>query len=203
MMRRVLALIMTFFVLPFELLTAFRLSPALTTINQIERRHSFIERFPIESPYSSLSPKKREHSLLMSSDEGEQDLSPTLEVLGAVGLGAQPIVWVSLFFVATTGAGLPAGPFGLLGALEGISYLIVVGLFASSALGNFEDSGSPSNDLLTRAKRVSLTTIIAALLTFASLVVNQGCIPNAKPLLDYSSYLPVCKAEDTPGIFGL
>ena len=202
MMRRVLALIMTLF-LPFELLTAFRLSPALTTINQIERRHSFIERFPIESPYSSLSPKKREYSLLMSSDEGEQDLSPTTEVLGVVGLGAQPIVWVSLFFVATTGAGLPAGPFGLLGALEGISYLIVIGLLSSSALGTFEDSGSPSNDLLTRAKRVSLITIIAALLTFASLAVNQGCIPNAKPLLDYSSYLPVCKAEDTPGIFGL
>ena len=45
----------------------------------------------------------------MSSDgEGEK-------ILGAVGLTAQPVVWFSLYYVATTGAGLPAGPFGLLG----------------------------------------------------------------------------------------
>ena len=43
------------------------------------------------------------------------------DILGSVGAISQPVVWVSLYFVATTGGGLPAGPFGLLGALEGLS----------------------------------------------------------------------------------
>jgi hypothetical protein len=54
----------------------------------------------------------------------------TWAVLAA--LLAQPVVWISLYFVVTTGGGLPAGPFGLLGALEGISYLAVVAIVAVS-----------------------------------------------------------------------
>jgi len=60
---------------------------------------------------------------------------------------------------ATTGEGLPAGPLGLLGALEGLSYL----------------------------------TIVAGLGVLAYLGLSAGCVPNAQPLLDYSSVLPVCR----------
>ena len=110
------------------------------------------------------------------------------KLVDAVGAVSQPIVWVSLYSVATTGGGLPSGPFGLLGALEGVSYLAVVGLalFGSSTI-----------------RTVSRVTILLGLLTLASLVAEQGCVPNAKPILDYSEYLPVCDPEQTPGLFGV
>jgi hypothetical protein len=38
----------------------------------------------------------------------------------------------SLFVLKTTGSGLPAGFFGLEGALEGVSYLVVTAIFGWS-----------------------------------------------------------------------
>ena len=38
-----------------------------------------------------------------------------------LGLASQPIMWWSLYTLKTTGCGLPAGPFGLIGAAEGIA----------------------------------------------------------------------------------
>ena len=116
-----------------------------------------------------------------------------------IGLVAQPIVWISLYFVATTGAGLPSGPFGLLGGLEGIAYLVIVGLLGS--LLRKQVSGESDN--ISLSEKLSLFTVIGALLTLLSLVIQQGCVPNAKPILDYSDYLPVCNADETPGFFGL
>ena len=42
---------------------------------------------------------------------------------------ACPTVLYSEYVLKTTGCGLPAGPGGALGALEGISYLVVAGIF--------------------------------------------------------------------------
>jgi len=107
-------------------------------------------------------------------------------------------VWWSLYAVFTTGAGLPAGPFGLLGAIEGVSYLVVVGLAGSAMLLSMSR---------TRAQKVSLVTLGTGLLVLLKLVGDQGCIPNAKPLFDYSNYLPVCNPDNniigsTAGFFG-
>ena len=118
-------------------------------------------------------------------------------ILGSVGAISQPIVWVSLYFVATTGGGLPAGPFGLLGALEGLAYLSVVGLVIRRILVRDRTSG-----MLGKAENLSLLTLGASLLVLASLIAQQGCVPNAKPLLDYSNYVKVCNAEEVPGLFG-
>lgn len=128
------------------------------------------------------------HVLCMSTEEEEMS-----SLIQGVGMVAQPVVWISLYFVATTGAGLPAGPFGLLGALEGVSYLVVVGMVVTSL---FKDS----NTSKSTAERLSYFTLAAGLLTLVALVAQQGCVPNAKPILDYSDYLPVCEA--TPGLFG-
>ena len=49
-------------------------------------------------------------------------------VLGVVGTVASCIMLYSEFVLSQTGCGLPAGPLGLVGAVEGISYLSVVGL---------------------------------------------------------------------------
>ena len=124
--------------------------------------------------------------------------------IAAAGLVAQPVVWTSLYFVVTTGGGLPAGPFGLLGALEGLSYVAVLGLVGASAFNKVSTgSGLPPGraGLLGAAEGLSYLTLVASLLALASLVVAKGCVPNAEPLLDYSAVLPVCKSD--PGLFGL
>ena len=119
-----------------------------------------------------------------------------------VGLLAQPIVWISLFCVSTTGGGLPEGPYGLVGALEGLSYLTVVGWAAAALLGNQQPQPLAAPAEVTLSKRLSLFTIGIGLWVLVQLVTDQGCVPNAKPILDYSAYVNVCDAQQTPGFFG-
>ena len=126
-----------------------------------------------------------------------------LVAAAAAGLVANAVVFVSLYFVATTGGGLPAGPFGLLGALEGVSYLVVVG-FVGAALRSKLSTGAglPSGPagLLGAAEGISFLSVVGGLAVLALLVAQQGCVPNALPLVDYSSMVQVCKGE--PGLFG-
>jgi hypothetical protein len=63
-----------------------------------------------------------------SSDLGESDQV----LLGVAGTLASVITLYSESVLKSTGCGLPAGPFGLLGAAEGVSYLGVVGVGAYS-----------------------------------------------------------------------
>ena len=136
----------------------------------------------------------RQTILKMSPQEDSREnmLPPILETTGRI---APPVVWISLYKVATTGAGLPAGPFGLVGALEGVSYLLMVGLAGSALL--------KSNNKMSLAQKLSLGTLALGLLTLVKLVADEGCVPNAKPILDYSAFVKVCNPEDgTPGLFG-
>ena len=123
-----------------------------------------------------------------------------------VGLLAQPIVWISLFCVSTTGGGLPEGPYGLVGALEGLSYLTVVGWAAAALFWTNQPSAAAAAAAaaaeVTLSKRLSLFTIGIGLWVLVQLVTDQGCVPNAKPILDYSAYVNVCDAQQTPGFFG-
>lgn len=112
-------------------------------------------------------------------------------IASAAGLLANPVMWVSLYSVATTGGGLPAGPFGLVGLVEGISYLVVVG-FVGAALFKKMTTGSglPAGPagLLGAAEGLSFLSILAGVL----LVGQLNCVPNALPLLDYSDKVNVC-----------
>ena len=54
---------------------------------------------------------------------------------------------------------MPAGPYGLTGAAEGLSCL----------------------------------SVLAGLVVLAQLQLQQGCVPNALPLADYSAVVNVCK----------
>ena len=54
-----------------------------------------------------------------SAVESEEELA----VYGAGGVVASLVVFVSEATLKATGCGLPAGPFGSVGAIEGISYL--------------------------------------------------------------------------------
>jgi hypothetical protein len=67
-------------------------------------------------------------------DDGEEG-NPTLQgVAGGCGCAAAIIVLISSYKLATTGDGLPAGPGGLYGAAEGLSYLGVVAIVLASAV---------------------------------------------------------------------
>ena len=137
--------------------------------------------------------------------------------LETIGLLCQPVVWISLYFVKTTGGGLPAGPVGLIGAIEGLSYLLVVmfALFSSSfllllpsSLSSYDEQQKQKQDddddstSITKTMTVvevttlsSRITLAFGLLTLIGLIVDQGCVPNAKPILDYSAYLPICNID--------
>lgn len=118
---------------------------------------------------------------------------PIVDSLAApLTIGASSVMAVSLFSVATTRAGLPPGPFGIVGALEGISYLIVVGwvIASSSVMSNNSNKNDTATSIADKFARLVLT---AGGLVLISLIVQQGCVPNAKPILDYSDYLPVCQ----------
>ena len=112
-------------------------------------------------------------------------------MLKLIGLVSQPIVWISLYSLATTGHGLPVGPGGSIGAVEGIAYLVVVG---SALLPTVSSGGKSLMDTLD-ARILSRATIALGLLVLAGVAAGKGCVPNAKPILDYSAYLPVCGPE--------
>jgi len=72
---------------------------------------------------------------LSGNDEFESSLSESDQtILGAAGTLAALIVFYSEFTLKTTGCGLPAGPFGIFGLAEGLSYLGVTGLVAYSVV---------------------------------------------------------------------
>ena len=64
-----------------------------------------------------------------------------LGVVGVAGVLSNIIADYSLYVLKTTGCGLPPGPFVLEGALEGISYLVVVGLFCWSLVTKVDCAG--------------------------------------------------------------
>lgn len=136
--------------------------------------------------------------VILKSSEDDTNTSGSGGVLESIGLVSQPIVWISLYFLATTGHGLPAGPGGSIGATEGIAYLVVVVLALSpvSLIGG-SSSSSNNNDgsLSINARTLSRITIVLGLLVLVSVAAGKGCVPNAKPILDYSAYLPICGAE--------
>mmetsp|Transcript_6815 Transcript_6815/g.11365 ORF Transcript_6815/g.11365 Transcript_6815/m.11365 type:complete len:210 (-) Transcript_6815:1198-1827(-) len=140
--------------------------------------------------------------MTLGDDESERN---DKSLLSTVSLGVLPIVWASLATVATTGAGLPPGPFGLLGALEGVSYLLMLTLVGKFVYRSLVRDGDNDGDMVLSssgilAERLAVFSLALSLLVLASLVVKQGCVPNAKPILDYSAYVPICDAS--PGLFG-
>ena len=91
-------------------------------------------------------------------------------MLESVGLVSQPIVWISLYSVATTGHGLPAGPGGSIGAVEGIAYLVVVAMAllptSVTAGGNDNDDVGPS-----LARTLSRNVVIGSMISFNLLMI--------------------------------
>jgi len=116
---------------------------------------------------------------MMISNESDQI------ILGVLGTVSSLIVFGSEYVLATTGCGLPAGPFGLFGLAEGLSYLTVVGLVGLSLVKKLKTgSGLPAGPggLLGAAEGLSFLAVTAGLVVLVLQVTNYGYIPNAVPM---------------------
>ena len=90
----------------------------------------------------------------------------------------------SEFVLKTTGCGLPAGPFGIVGAIEGVSYLGVVATCAAAAVDYFSEDGVEGSDNLTRRLATVLagSAAVAGIAVLVFQVTDYGYIPNAVPM---------------------
>ncbi|PKI71068.1 hypothetical protein CRG98_008533 [Punica granatum] len=64
----------------------------------------------------------------MAKETSEPEIGILEKVAIGGGLISTPVIAWSLYTLKVTGCGLPPGPGGSLGALEGVSYLVVVGI---------------------------------------------------------------------------
>ena len=87
----------------------------------------------------------------------------------AVGLVANPVVLLSLYSVASTGAALPQGPFGLVGTLQGVSGVVVVAMVVLASVNKARTGrGLPEGPLglLGFSEELSRLTLLCALVVF-------------------------------------
>lgn len=108
-----------------------------------------------------------------------------LAAYGALGSAASVVVFVSEFTLKTTGCGLPAGPFGLVGAVEGVSYLAIVGIIGASLTKKVRTgTGLPAGPLglLGLAEGLAYLAAVAGLVVLGFQLADYGYVPNAVPV---------------------
>jgi hypothetical protein len=106
-------------------------------------------------------------------------------LLGVSRTLAALVVLYSEFTLKATGCGLPAGPFGLLGAAEGIGYLAVVGLAGYSLYTKVRTgTGLPAGPggILGAAEGLSFVAVAAGLVVLGFQIADYGYIHNAVPV---------------------
>jgi len=110
------------------------------------------------------------------------------DAAGILGILASMIVIRSEFVLKTTGCGLPAGPYGLVGAIEGISYLGVVATAATAiattvTINNDNNNNNYDIGVLRRlATLLSYSAIIVGIVVVAFQIFDYGYVPNAIPM---------------------
>jgi hypothetical protein len=55
--------------------------------------------------------------------------------------------------------------------------------------------GDRERSSIVDVRNLSRASIALGLVVLAGVAASKGCVPNAKPILDYSAYLPVCGPE--------
>ena len=120
--------------------------------------------------------------------DDDSDVNENEGLLLAAGLGgvvASCVTGYSLYTLKNTGCGLPAGPGGIVGAIEGISYLGVAGLLGASAYAKkTTGSGLPAGPyaLLGLAEGVAFVLALAGVYVGIAQIIDYGYIPNAVPV---------------------
>ena len=94
-----------------------------------------------------------------------------------VSVSASSVVLYSEWTLSQTGCGLPAGPYGIVGGIEGISYLLVVAVAAQTILFSSNKNKEISVGFIS-----SMTSILIGILVLVGQVTNYGYIPNAVPM---------------------
>ena len=105
--------------------------------------------------------------------------------MGISGTVTALIVLYSEYTLSQTGCGLPAGPGGIYGAIEGLSYLEVAGIFILSLINKVTTgSGLPAGrmGMLGAAEGLSFIAVFAGVGVLAYQMIHYGYIPNAVPM---------------------
>uniref|UniRef100_A0A383WAY0 Uncharacterized protein n=1 Tax=Tetradesmus obliquus TaxID=3088 RepID=A0A383WAY0_TETOB len=98
----------------------------------------------------------------------------------AAGLVANPVMLFSEYTLKTTGEGIPPGPGGLYGALEGVSYLVVLGIIGWSIATKVRTgSGLPAgpSGLLGAVEGFSYLSLLGAIVVFGLTFLEKGGLP--------------------------
>jgi hypothetical protein len=107
---------------------------------------------------------------------------PQSFLLGGMGSLAAGLVLYSEYTLKTTGCGLPAGSGGLVGALEGVSYLAVIGIAGYSLYVKAKTGTGLQGGILSgAAEGLSFLAIFVGLVVLAFQLTDYGYIPNAVP----------------------
>lgn len=104
--------------------------------------------------------------------------------IGVAGIAANGVCDYSLYVLRTTSCGLPPGILGLEGALEGTSYLVVVGIFAWSILTYLQRGGGLEAGpfgLLGLAEGLTYLTVLGGVGVAALNLFQYGFLPGFLP----------------------
>lgn len=121
-----------------------------------------------------------------SSADEEQDSgnSALYATAGIAGILSNAICAYSLYILKTTSCGLPPGPYGLIGAAEGVSYLVVVATFVWSVVTKVKTGkGLPAgpSGLLGASEGLTFLTILAGVVIAALNYNEYGFLPGFFP----------------------
>lgn len=139
--------------------------------------------FPKKTGYYLFSSPNGDEEVNDSYDE--RDLTLFEQIITATGLVSAPLTLYSEYVLKTTGCGLPAGPFGLIGAAEGISYLVVVYIVGWSLYTKITTGkGLPAGNggLLGAAEGLAYLSILTGLVVFGFQIKDYGFIPEPVPV---------------------
>jgi len=129
-------------------------------------------------------------SMAAASNDGDDETGLSVAesdqlVFGIAGTFAALVTLYSEFTLKTTGCGLPAGPFGVVSLVEGLSYLGVGGIGVFSIVTKAKTgSGLPAGPggLVGAAEGLSFLAILVGAVVLALQITNYGYIPNAIPM---------------------
>lgn len=164
-------------------------TPCSTIINTRSKPNSHQTAFRIRARPSTI--------VLSSNDNGgDKELLTESQqsILAAVSLPCMLVVAYSEFVLGTTGCGLPPGPAGLYGAVEGISYLVLVALVGLSVYVKVKTGkGLPQGPyaLLGAAEGLAYLLIVFGIADAAYVLNVYGSLPSAVPVEGSRCYVPL------------
>lgn len=141
-----------------------------------------INAFQLSGKKLSTFVHNKKVGVLMSTDDDQPTTSQA--IIGVSGIVANVVTDYSLYILKSTGCGLPPGPYGLLGAAEGVSYLGVVGLLVWSVSTKLKTGkGLPAgpSGLLGASEGLSFLTVLGGLIVAGLNLQQYGYLPGFLP----------------------